>query len=157
MDLNAKAAYIKGLMSGMEFDASGKEGKVISAMMDLLEEMADTVTEHDHSLEQVYDELDTLDEDMDEMASDLYEDEDDDQDEDDGEDASYEVTCPSCGTVFTVDEETLLNKKLACPNCGTSFDIEFDPCDGNCAACEEGDPEENETSIPIEGKKSDKN
>ena len=55
MDLNAKAAYIRGLMTGMEFDPASKNGKVIAAMMDLLEEMAAQVTEHDNALDQVYD------------------------------------------------------------------------------------------------------
>ena len=40
MDLNAKAAYIRGLMNGMEFDPNSKNGRIIAAMMDLLEEMA---------------------------------------------------------------------------------------------------------------------
>ena len=31
MDLNAKAAYIRGLMTGMDFDADSKNGKVIAA------------------------------------------------------------------------------------------------------------------------------
>ena len=57
MDLNAKAAYIRGLMTGMEFDPESKNGKIIAAMMDLLEEMAATVVEHDDALDQVYDEL----------------------------------------------------------------------------------------------------
>ena len=43
MDLNAKAAYIRGLMTGMDFDADSKNGKVIAAMMDLLEEMAEAL------------------------------------------------------------------------------------------------------------------
>lgn len=133
MDLNAKAAYIRGLMSGMEFDENSKNGKVITAMMDLLEELAGTVTEHDDALDQVYDELDTLDEDMDDLMADLYEDEDDG--EDDGEEATYEVTCPNCNTVTTVDEDSLLNKELVCPNCGAAFDIEFENCDGNCESC----------------------
>ena len=81
MDLNAKAAYIRGLMTGMEFDADSKNGKVIAAMMDLLEEMAAQVTEHDDALDQVYDELETLDQDVDDIVSDLYAD-DDDEDED---------------------------------------------------------------------------
>ena len=45
MDLNAKAAYIRGMMKGMEFDPTTQEGKIIVAMMDLLEEMADVVSE----------------------------------------------------------------------------------------------------------------
>ena len=125
MDLNAKAAYIRGLMTGMEFDPASKNGKVIAAMMDLLEEMAATVTEHDNALDQVYDELETLDQDLDDLVMDLY-----GEDEEDGEEDEdlYEVTCPNCGAVATVDEETLMDpdQELVCPNCGAAFDIELE-------------------------------
>ena len=109
MDLNAKAAYIRGFMTGMEFDPESKNGKIIAAMMDLLEEMAATVVEHDDALDQVYDELETLDQDLDDVVSDLYELEDDEDDEDDDEEPAdlYEVTCPNCGAVVTVDEDTV--------------------------------------------------
>ena len=93
MDLNAKAAYIRGLMTGMDFDADSKHGKVIAAMMDLLEEMAAQVTEHDNSLDQVYDELETLDQDLDDVVSDIYADEDEDDEEDEAAASTmYEVT-----------------------------------------------------------------
>ena len=81
MDLNAKAAYIRGLMTGMDFDADSKNGKVIAAMMDLLEEMAAQVTEHDNALIRLYDELETLDQDLDDVVSDIYADEDEDDEE----------------------------------------------------------------------------
>ena len=127
MDLNAKAAYIRGLMTGMEFDPESKNGKIIAAMMDLLEEMAAIVVEHDDALDQVYDELETLDQDLDDVISDVYELEDDDEDDEDDEDPAdlYEVTCPNCGAVVTVDEETLLSQDLTCPNCHAAFDIEI--------------------------------
>ena len=48
MDLNAKAAYIRGMMKVMEFEPTTQEGKIIVAMMDLLEEMAQTVTDPDY-------------------------------------------------------------------------------------------------------------
>ena len=108
MDLNAKAAYIRGLMTGMEFDPASKNGKVIAAMMDLLEEMAATVTEHDQALDQAFDELDAIDEDLDDLTDTLFGTEDDAEDED----AEYEVTCPNCGTVTAVDEDTLLSQEL---------------------------------------------
>ena len=140
MDLNAKAAYIRGLMTGMEFDADSKNGKVIAAMMDLLEEMAAQVTEHDDALDQVYDELETLDQDVDDIVSDLYAD-DDDEDEDDEDDDStmYEVTCPNCGQISTLDEETLLDQtqELVCPYCNASFDIELE-------GTEDEQPEDND-------------
>ena len=49
------------------------------------------------------------------------------RDEDD-EDALYEVTCPNCGAVTTIDEEALLSadQELVCPNCGAAFDIELE-------------------------------
>lgn len=118
MDLNAKAAYIRGLMTGMEFDPNSKNGKIIAAMMDLLEEMAATVTEHDNALDQV----DELDEDLTDLINLVF---DTDDDEDDDEEASYEVTCPNCGAVSTVDEDDLLDNELVCPNCGAAFDIEL--------------------------------
>ena len=127
MDLNAKAAYIRGLMTGMEFDPASKNGKVIAAMMDLLEEMAAQVVEHDNALDQVYDELETLDQDLDDMVADLYGDDEEESDDEEAEDL-YEVTCPNCGAVSTVDEETLLDQEseLVCPNCGAAFDIELE-------------------------------
>lgn len=124
MDLNAKAAYIRGLMTGMEFDADSKNGKVIAAMMDLLEEMAAQVTEHDDALDQVYDELETLDQDVDDIVSDLYADDDDEDDDS----TMYEVTCPNCGQISTLDEETLMDPEgdLVCPHCGATFDVELE-------------------------------
>ena len=133
MDLNAKAAYIRGLMTGMEFDPISKNVKIIAAMMDLLEEMAATVTEHDQALDQAFDELDAIDEDMDDLTDAIFglDDEDEDSEEDAQEDdAEYEVTCPNCGAVTTVDEDTLLNQELVCPNCGAAFDIELAPEEG---------------------------
>ena len=127
MDLNAKAAYIRGLMNGLDFDPASKNGKIIAAMMDLLEELAAAVTDHDDALDQVYDELDAIDEDMDDLESVVYDVDDEDyDDEDDGEDAEYELTCPNCGTVLTVDEETLMNDELYCPNCSAPFNVQVD-------------------------------
>ena len=96
MDLNAKAAYIRGMMKGMEFDPTTQEGKIIVAMMDLLEEMADVVSE----------------------------------DDDGAFETSYEVTCPNCGTVNIVDEDTLMDSdKIVCAECGAAFDVEVLPAD----------------------------
>ena len=95
-----------------------------------------TVTEHDDALDQVYDELETLDQDVDDIVSDLYAD-DDDEDEDDEDDDStmYEVTCPNCGQISTLDEETLMDPEgdLVCPHCGATFDIELEGTEDDSA------------------------
>ena len=145
MDLNAKAAYIRGMMKGMEFDPTTQEGKIIVAMMDLLEEMADVVSEHDDALDQVYDELETLDQDLDDIVSDIYADED--EDDDGAFETSYEVTCPNCGTVNIVDEDTLMDSdKIVCAECGAAFDVEVLPDDAEMPA----DAEAESTDVTIE-------
>lgn len=145
MDLNAKAAYIRGLMTGMEFDPESKNGKIIAAMMDLLEEMAATVTEHDDALDQVYEDVDNLDEDLTDLINIVFDvDDEEDEDEDEDGDATYEVTCPNCGAVSTVGEDELLNNELVCPNCGAAFGIELTDEDEDAPA----QPDNGE--IPIE-------
>ena len=52
----------------------------------------------------------------------------------------YEVTCPNCGQVSTVDEETLLDQTqgdLVCPYCGATFDVELE-------GTEDEQPEDND-------------
>ena len=102
-------------------------------MMDLLEEMAAQVTEHDNALDQVYDELETLDQDLDDVVSDIYADEDEEDAEDDS--TMYEVTCPNCGQISTLDEETLMDPEgdLVCPHCGATFDIELEGTEDDSA------------------------
>ena len=50
-----------------------------------------------------------------------------------------DVTCPNCGKVSTVDEETLLDQtqELVCPYCNASFDIELE-------GTEDEQPEDND-------------
>ena len=144
MKLTENIAYIRGLMEGLNINESTNEGKVLLAMRDLLQDLCDAVSDLDDDMDQVYDELDAMDEDMDELEEIVYgdfddEDEDDEDDEYEDDETRYELTCPNCGTVSMVDEETLLTEEICCPNCGAAFDIEFAPCD--CEECEDEDEE----------------
>jgi hypothetical protein len=82
--------------------------------------------------------IESLDEDLSEVEDDLYgeDDEDfddddydydDDEDEDEDEDI-YEVTCPTCGKTFEVDEYMLDEGEINCPSCGEllEFDLQID-------------------------------
>ena len=129
MELKEKVAFIKGLMEGMEFDITTKEGKVLNAVVELLDQMADSVVQIDEDVDQLYDEVDALSEDLEDVESCVYGDEDDDEDEDDYDEeyeaGLYEITCPNCGEVVYVDEDMLADENLACPNCGTKFEVDF--------------------------------
>ncbi len=64
MELKEKVAYIKGMMEGMEFDTATKEGKLLAAVVDVLEEMAKEVTNIDEDVDTLYDEVDAMSEDL---------------------------------------------------------------------------------------------
>lgn len=153
MTLTEKIAYIRGLADGLKLDDSKDEVKVLNAMLELLEEMADSIAD----LEELYDEavevIDELDEDLANLEDDFYDDDCDcgsccdcDDDDccdccDDFEDcAYYEVTCGKCGEVICVDEDLLLEGEIECPECGEILefdfsDLEFD--DECCCGCED--------------------
>ncbi len=63
--------------------------------------------------------------------------------DDDEDEEYYDITCPSCGDEFSVDEETLLEGGIECPNCGEhlEFDVECDDCECGCG-CDEEDGED---------------
>ena len=149
MSISEKCAYIKGLMDGMELDVTTKEGKVLSAIVDLLGDVCKEVENLDQDMDQVFDELDAIDEDMDDLTEAFYEaleevDEDEEDEEDEDEDdeeygvPEYELTCPKCGGTIIVDEETLMDEdsEIICQGCGASIEIEFGSGEGECD-CEE--------------------
>ena len=134
MELMEKVAYLKGMVDMAEFDPASKETKVLRALIDAVDEMAQTVAELVEANSQMCEVIESLDEDLTEVENDLYgeddedeEDYDDDEDEDDEEDI-YEVTCPSCGEVFGVDEAMLDEGEINCPACGEllEFDLQID-------------------------------
>jgi len=54
MEITEKVAYLKGLMEGMELDTEKKEGKLLAAIIDVLDdialEIADMLTEEGYDL-----------------------------------------------------------------------------------------------------------
>ena len=147
MDLTEKIAYIKGLCEGLSLDESKPEVKVLNAVVDLLDDLAYEVQD----MQELYDELsavvDEIDEDLADVESELY---------DDDDDVFYEVTCDACGKAINVSEDVLLEGEITCPNCGETIEFDFsdlfdengDLCDNDCSACSEKetcDKDEKET------------
>lgn len=137
MELKEKVAFIKGLMEGMKFDVESNEGKIIAAMVDVLEDMAAKVVEIDEDVDEVYEAVDTLSEDLEDIEDFLLDEDEDEEDDFDEEfeDGLYEITCPQCGEVVCVDEDMLSDDDLACPNCNTKFEVDF--CEDEDCDCEE--------------------
>ena len=76
MTLTEKAAYIKGLMDASELDKTSKEGKILAAVVDLLDDMALTVSDLEDTCAELDEYVEELDMDLGEMEKDIYGDED---------------------------------------------------------------------------------
>ena len=157
MTINEKAAYLKGLMEGLQLDTEKAEGKMIAAIVDLLGDVTKKLTNVEDTTIAISDELDEIEEDldaiedfiMDEDDDDDYDDEDDydDYDDDDfdeegfdfgDEDTTiYEVKC-ICGNVIAFDEETLEAGSIICDECGETLEFSFEDEDEDEEYDEEG-------------------
>ena len=133
MKLTEKAAYLKGLMEGLSIDTTKPEGKLLSAIIDMLDDTAANIADLEDVVDAVSDELDSIEEDLDaieEYLLDEEEDDDDDYEEEDDEfdfgddEVIYEVKCPTCGEIINLDEEMLDEGSTTCPKCGE--ELEFD-------------------------------
>ena len=127
MTISEKVAYLKGLMEGMKLDESKDEIKLTQKIIEVLEDMALTVSDLEDSLDLVGEQVDAVDEDLDALESYVY---DDDECDDDCccDDDVYEVKCPKCGNMIYVDGDILDEGSIDCPSCGEKleFDVDFD-------------------------------
>jgi len=141
MNISEKAAYVKGLFDGMELDMNEKQNKVLKALVDLVSDMAEEVSELGQCYDDVCDQIDALDEDLTGVEDVLFEDEDDEDDYDNvyGDDetcdcencvsedsALYEVTCPTCNETISLTEEAVLQGSMKCPNCDELLEFDYD-------------------------------
>ena len=138
MTIVEKAAYLKGLTEGLGVEPESRDGKLWSALNDLLSDMAHEIEDLQAVSSDYAEVIDDICEDLsylEELTGDLEgaEDFDDEGDEpadgDDDEEVEYDgvmydVTCPSCGEEISFDEEPLAQGSIKCPNCGEV--LEFD-------------------------------
>ena len=148
MTITEKAAYLKGLMDGLNLDTEKAEGKMISAIVDLLGDVTKRLSDVEETTIAISDELDEIEEDLDAIEDYILDEDEDEEDWDDvewdeedededwdeegfdfGDEDSiiYEVEC-ACGERIAFDEETLEAGSMTCPNCGEllEFSLEED-------------------------------
>lgn len=141
MTITERVAYLKGLAEGLEIDTTSKEGKVLTAIIDVLDDIAFEVSDMQDVIGELGEQIDMIDEDLDGLEEIIYDDEDYDDDDDDDCECDgdlYEIVCPSCGDSIYLDEDMVDEGEMKCPNCGEhlEFDFEEDGCD--CGDCDCG-------------------
>ncbi len=132
MDIIEKTAYLRGLADGLEIDTDTKEGKLLIAIIDVLDEMASSVSDLEKVADDICSELDEVAEELLELEGAFDDDCDcgcDDDCDCDCDDFHYEVVCPTCGDSIMVDEDILGLGEIKCPGCGEDLEFDLDDID----------------------------
>ena len=129
MEISEKVAYLKGLAEGMELDTDKKEGKLMAAIIDVLDDIALELQDIEDEQAELSEGLDAVSDDLEDVEDVVFEDWDEDDDEyeedelDEDEDC-YATTCPTCEETIFFDDSILEDGEVICPNCGEK--LEFD-------------------------------
>ena len=135
MTVTEKAAYLKGMASMLKLDKESDEAKVLTALLDVIDDLALSVSDLEDQLAITNEQLDAVDEDLDDLEEFVYDDECDCCDDDDD---MYEVECPNCGETVYFDEAAIEDGSAECPNCGEKLDFDID-CDCECCGHDDSD------------------
>ena len=145
MDICEKLAYIKGILDCTPIDETKNEGKLLLAIVDLLEDITEEICDIEDACDDMSEQIDAVDEDLSDVEEIVYDEfECDDCDCEDCDDELYEIECPQCKDVIYLDEEMIEEGGIECPNCGTELEFDFD-CDCDDCDCDEcADKDEND-------------
>ncbi len=103
MTISEKVAYLKGLAEGLNLDVEkSKEGKLISVMIGILEEVGLSIEDLEENALALGEEIDVLSDDL-----------------------ADEVECPNCEEPIIIDDEALAAGEVQCPNCETRFALDL--------------------------------
>ena len=111
-ELKSKVAYLQGLSSGARLSPETTEGKLLQAIIGVLDEFANSFDQLEKSHAELEDYLETVDQDLTALEEEFY--------GDDETDDYVEVECPKCGETVCFDPEVLEDDaviEIICPNC----------------------------------------
>ena len=81
MEITEKVAYLKGLAEGMELDTEKKEGKLLAAIIDVLDDIALEIADMKADQEELYDGLDAVSDDLEDVEDAVFGEDDEDEED----------------------------------------------------------------------------
>jgi predicted RNA-binding Zn-ribbon protein involved in translation (DUF1610 family) len=125
--IKERVSYLKGLAEGMRIDDSTDERRLLKAIIEVLDDIALAIDDIEEVQEQLSEQVDTIDEDLADIESIIFEDE--------GEEESLgEFECPHCNELIEITEDMFNEEKntIECPACGKDIEVEWE-CE--CEEC----------------------
>lgn len=128
-ELRSKVAYLHGLAEGLEIDVASAEGRVLSAMIDVMGDLADALDDVYEAQDELADYVEEMDDDLSAVEESVYEDEITFLPEEiitDEEDGVEMVVCPECGETLAAGAGEMAEQEfdVTCPVCGCSLQVD---------------------------------
>ncbi|TYQ13361.1 UNVERIFIED_CONTAM: hypothetical protein Cloal_4429 [Acetivibrio alkalicellulosi] len=132
--IKERVSYLKGLAEGIKINDSTDEGKLLKTIIEVLDDIANSVEDIEEIQEHLGEQVDDMDEDLAQIERILYDECDDEEDDD----FIADVECPHCNETVELTEEMLDSEEdsFKCSACGKDIIVEWD-CDCGCEDCED--------------------
>jgi len=114
-DLKERVSYLKGLSSGLDVDPGSRDGKLLTGLISVLDEFADSFHDLVNAQEELEDYVEELDEDLGDLETHVF-----GQGKDRAKGEYIEVGCPKCHETLYFDADILEDDdtiEVVCPNC----------------------------------------
>jgi len=108
-DITEKVSYLQGLSEGLNISEGSPQGKIISGILSVLEELSDAVVNLQWEMDECREYVESIDDDLFDLEESIYDDED-----------LIEVECQHCGEELVFDADILEDDdviEVICPNC----------------------------------------
>ena len=131
-NITERTAYLRGLADGLNLDKEKAENKLLLEMLNVLDEMAQHLTETDADLDELSEYVEDMDADLADVEEVLFD------EEDDCDCCDHDCDCDDCDC-DDCDCDCEQELSFDCPNCGKTVmikasDIDFDESPV-CSAC----------------------
>ena len=129
--ITERTAYLRGLADGLNLDKEKAENKLLLEMLNVLDELAQHITETDADLDELSEYVEDMDADLADVEEVLFDDEDDcdccDHDCDCDCDQELSFDCPNCGkTVMIKASDIDFDESPVCSACGQPFFVDVE-------------------------------
>jgi phage FluMu protein Com len=130
-DMSEKVSYLQGLTEGLNITESSPQGKIISGMLNVMNEMADELNLMQQDFAEIKEYIESIDDDLFELEETVLD-----------EEEFTQIKCRTCGEKLLIEKDILDDEdhiEVICPSCNEvvyvndgSFDYSNDDTDDPC-------------------------
>lgn len=113
-DISERVSYLQGLSEGLNITEGSPQGKIISGILNVLNEIADEITGIQKNFEEMRDYIESVDDDLLDLEENVL------------DDNYMEVECRNCGEQLYIESDIMDDEdviEVTCPRCNEVISI----------------------------------